>query len=286
VTAFLAFVPKTSGFVAIIKILIAVGGSDWRVPPEVVTLLVVIAALTMTVGNMLGLLQHNVKRVLAYSSIAHSGYMLVGVTALIAASTSIPTTAKDFAQWDVIHGVQAEALQGVLFYLAAYGIMNAGAFGVMMLLPARKRANDFGVDTSSAPFPPPATSAETFDDLAGQGRHHVGLGLAMAVSCFSLIGIPLTAGFTGKFFVFRAAWDTAGPLVVIALICSAIAAFFYLRIVVLMYFAEPPENAPTIAIPGWSTTIALTFGVIVTIALGVFPQPIIDLAGKAAHFTT
>jgi NADH-quinone oxidoreductase subunit N len=74
--------------------------------------------------------------------------------------------------------------------------------------------------------------------------------------------------------------------VVIALIASAIAAFFYLRIVVLMYFAEPPENAPTIAIPGWSTTIALTVGVVVTIALGIFPQPIIDLAGKAAHLTT
>jgi NADH-quinone oxidoreductase subunit N len=108
----------------------------------------------------------------------------------------------------------------------------------------------------------------------------------MTVLLLSMAGIPLTSGFTGKFFVFRAAIHTAGPLVVIALICSAIAAFFYLRIIVLMYFAEPPENSPTIAIPGWSTTIALTFGVVVTIVLGVFPQPILDLAAKAAHFTT
>jgi NADH-quinone oxidoreductase subunit N len=104
----------------------------------------------------------------------------------------------------------------------------------------------------------------------------------MTILLLSMAGIPLTSGFTGKFFVFRAAWHTAGPLVVIALLCSAIAAFYYLRIVVLMFFADPPENAPTIAIPGWSATVALTFGVVVTVVLGVFPQWLIDLAGKAA----
>ena len=93
---------------------------------------------------------------------------------------------------------------------------------------------------------------------------------------------PLTSGFTGKFFVFKAAWHTAGPLVVMALLFSAVAAFYYLRIVVMMYFAEPPENAPTIAIPGWTSSVALTVGVVVTILLGVFPQPILDLATKAA----
>ena len=104
----------------------------------------------------------------------------------------------------------------------------------------------------------------------------------MTILLLSMAGIPLTSGFTGKFYVFRAAYHVAGPLVVIALVASAVAAFFYLRIVVLMFFAEPPENGPTIAIPGWSTTVALTFGVVVTVVLGVFPQPILDLAAKAA----
>jgi NADH-quinone oxidoreductase subunit N len=106
------------------------------------------------------------------------------------------------------------------------------------------------------------------------------------VLLMSMAGIPLTSGFIGKFYVFRAAYHVAAPLVVMALVFSAIAAFYYLRIVVLMFFAEPPENGPTIAIPGWSTTVALSFGVIVTIILGVYPQWMIDLATKAAHLTT
>ncbi|HEY8666917.1 MAG TPA: NADH-quinone oxidoreductase subunit N, partial [Tepidisphaeraceae bacterium] len=178
VTAFLAFIPKTSGFVAIIKLLFMAGGGSFMLPETIIKTLWVIAALTMTVGNVLGLLQFNVKRVLAYSSIAHSGYMLVGLTALISATSA---------------AVQTEALQGVLFYLAAYGIMNAGAFGVLTLLPARRAAV--------------ATSAETFEDLAGEGRKHPALGLAMAVCCFSLTGLPLTIGFFGKLFLIKPALD-------------------------------------------------------------------------------
>src|SRR5207248_6233580 len=180
VTALLSFVPKTAGMVALLKILYCVGGGVWAVPHEIARLIWVRAALTTTVGNVLGLLQLNVKRVLAYSSIAHTGYMLVGVTALLSA--------------DGNSEVQNEALQGVLFYLAAYGIMNAAAFGVLMLLPAR------GEDRAA-----PATSAETFEDLAGTGRDHPALGLAMAVACFSLIGLPLTVGFFGKFYLVRPA---------------------------------------------------------------------------------
>jgi NADH-quinone oxidoreductase subunit N len=104
----------------------------------------------------------------------------------------------------------------------------------------------------------------------------------MTVLLLSMAGIPLTSGFIAKFYVFKAAFHVAAPLVVIALIFSAVAAFYYLRIVVLMFFAEPPENGPTIAIPGWSTAVALTFGMVVTVVLGVFPQPILDLAAKAA----
>src|SRR3954468_16011904 len=133
VTAFLAFVPKTSGFVAILKVLYAVGGAHWAMPPLVTNLLIVVAAITMSIGNVLGLLQYNVKRVLAYSSIAHSGYMLVAVAALVHAPQLLWSGA---AGPDAVTKIQESAVSGVLFYLAAYGLMNAGAFGVLMLLPS------------------------------------------------------------------------------------------------------------------------------------------------------
>jgi NADH-quinone oxidoreductase subunit N len=104
----------------------------------------------------------------------------------------------------------------------------------------------------------------------------------MTLFLMSMAGIPLTSGFVGKFAVFRAAYHDAAPLVVISLICSAVAAFFYLRIVVLMFFADPPENAPTVAIPSPTTTFALTLGTLATIVLGLFPQPVLDLASHAA----
>jgi NADH-quinone oxidoreductase subunit N len=210
VTAFLSFVPKTAGFVALLKILFAVTGGTWQIAPEIVKLLWILAALTMTVGNVLGLVQINVKRVLAYSSIAHSGYMLVGITALLSTHS---------------YDVQITAIQGVLFYLTAYGLMNVAAFGVLILLPGRSNQA--------------ATSAETFDDLAGLGREHTLLGLAMAVSCFSLIGLPLTVGFFGKFFLILPAWKAnLTGLVVILVINAAISAGYYLRIVASMFLAS------------------------------------------------
>jgi NADH-quinone oxidoreductase subunit N len=216
VTAFLSFVPKISGFVALIKILFAVTGGSWQIAPEIVKLLWILAVLTMTVGNVLGLVQINVKRVFAYSSIAHSGYMLVGVTALVSTTS---------------YEIQSSALQGVLFYLTAYGLMNVAAFGVLILLPART--------------PQPATSAETFDDLAGLGREHTLLGLAMAVSCFSLIGIPLTIGFFAKFFLILPAWKADLTwLVVILVVNAAISAGYYLRIIGALFLAPEKPARP------------------------------------------
>jgi NADH-quinone oxidoreductase subunit N len=203
VTAFLSFVPKISGFVALLKVLYSVSGGTWHTSPEIVKLIWILAALTMTVGNVLGLVQLNVKRVLAYSSIAHSGYMLVGVAALL--STTDPS-------------VQLSALQGILFYLTAYGLMNVAAFGVLILLPSRLNQ--------------PATTAETYDDLAGMGREHTLLSLAMAVACFSLIGLPLTVGFFGKLFLILPAWKANLTWLVIILVGNAaISAGYYLRIV-------------------------------------------------------
>src|SRR6185437_10462638 len=172
-TALLGFVPKTSGFIAIIKILYTVsqyGDSHWVVPDTLAKLLWVLAVLTMFIGNVLafGSLQHNVKRVLAYSSVAHSGYMLAGVTVLVTAT----------GQPDV----QQAALAGVLFYLAAYGLMNTGAFGVLTMLPARTHIQHGFLEPSEGPQVEAATgtSAETFEDIAGQGRRHLFLGLSMS----------------------------------------------------------------------------------------------------------
>jgi NADH-quinone oxidoreductase subunit N len=226
VTALLSFVPKASGFVALLKMLYAVGGASWALPDQIIKLIWVLAVLTMTVGNVLGLLQQNVKRVLAYSSIAHSGYMLVGVATLLAARGETST--------------QLSALGAVIFYLTAYGIMNAAAFGVLMLLPAK-------------PLPawdrrPSTGSAETFEDIAGAGIAHLGLGLAMAVACFSLIGIPLTIGFFGKFYLIQAAWRGGNTwLVILMMINAAISAGYYLRIVGTMFQRPEPIGGIDVA---------------------------------------
>ena len=229
VTAFLSFVPKASGFVALIKLMFALGGPNWLVPEPLVRsngtgLIFVLAILTMTVGNVLGLLQYNVKRVMAYSSIAHSGYMLAALAAL-AASQFVNVGAA---------GDRNSGLQAVLFYLAAYGLMNMGVFGVLQLLPSRDGKG----------------SAETFEDIVGKGRHHVGLALGMSVCCFSLIGIPMTIGFMGKLMIIKPALAAAvahtAPgvtsvrpamtwLVVLVMVNAAISAGYYLRIVATMF---------------------------------------------------
>jgi NADH-quinone oxidoreductase subunit N len=238
VMAFLGFVPKTSGFVAILKVLYYVsetpGGGHWVVPTAIAKFLWVIAVLTMFVGNFLGMPQHNIKRVLAYSSVTHTGYMLCGLTALV--STRDPH-------------VQAAALGGVLFYLAAYGIMNTGAAGVLVLLPGR----DSGFAGYLEPMTPDApkiaaatgTSAETFDDIAGQSRRHLFVCIAMAIFCWSLTGLPFTVGFFGKFYLIWPIWQAGhtspemsrwlywlGALLVLN---AAISASYYLRIIGAMF---------------------------------------------------
>jgi NADH-quinone oxidoreductase subunit N len=267
VTAFLSFVPKTTGMVALIKVLAATGGPNWQFPSQVVKLLWVIAVLTMTFGNVLGLLQYNIKRLFAYSSVAHSGYMLAGVTALIGAYA----TTSDAAQ------VQNSALQGVLFYLAAYGVTNVAAFGVLMLLPSRDAAWGRGFG-----------SAETFEDLAGMGRKYPGLGLCMAVCCFSLIGIPLTVGFLGKLLLIKPA--LAGDfkwLAVITVVNAAISAAYYLRIIEAMFLREPAGDANVEAAPRpFPIGLAVGLSVAGTLLLGVMlplTQVVTTSAASAAQ---
>jgi NADH-quinone oxidoreductase subunit N len=199
-----------------------------------------IAVLTMTAGNILGLLQRNIKRVLAYSSIAHTGYMLVAVAALVTTGAGDST-------------YQITALRGVLFYIAAYGLTNIAAFGVLILLPGR--SGEIG------------TSAETFEEIAGLGRKHVALGLSMAVACFSLIGIPLTVGFIGKVLLIQPALQARlTGLVVILVINSAISAAYYLKIVATLFLRAADDTA---AAPPPGSTSAPVHAAIVCSVMGI-----------------
>jgi NADH-quinone oxidoreductase subunit N len=242
VTAFMASCTKIAAFGAILRVLyVAFSTSAWDWRP----LIWAVAITSMAVGAIFGLTQTDIKRILAYSSIAHAGFILVALVA-----------------------VTKDSISAVLFYLVTYGFTTMAAFGLLMLV----RDAD--------------GEATHLSQWSGLARKSPLLAGVMTLLLMSMAGIPLTAGFMGKFYVFRAAFHAGAPLVVVALVLSAVAAFYYLRIVVLMFFAEPPENGPTIAIPGWSTSVALTFGVVVTIGLGVFPQPVIDLATKAANLAT
>jgi len=260
VTALLSYVPKATGIVATIKLLYVVGGGSFDVPTSVARLLWVIAALTMTAGNILAVIQvGNLKRLLAYSSVAHSGYMLVGLTALA------------YAGGDDLDVARNEALAGVLFYLAAYGVMNAGAFGILMLLPARPRERIPGEDR---------VSAETFEDIAGQGRAHPVLGLAMAVCMFSLIGLPLTVGFFGKFYLIKPAFlGKCYWLVVIMLINAAISAAYYLKVIATMFLRpegysamiEPREPEPAPLLRSTPVLMGVMLSVAGTLLFGAVP---------------
>lgn len=292
VTALLAYVPKASGIVAVIKVLAVVAGPNWDAPVVIVKLLFVIAVLTMTFGNVLGLMQSNIKRVFAYSSVAHSGYMLVGLTALLAAHGL-----KGAAD------VQYQAIGAVLFYIAAYGIMNTGSFGVLMLLPGR--TDTHGRHDSEGNPLPTAGTAETFDDIAGQGRKHLGLGVAMAICCWSLTGLPLTVGFFGKFYLIKPAFmaGAARPeistrmmwLVILIVINAAISAAYYLRIIAAMFLRPEPARAAIRAATSpeettdsvgrigrpWPVMIGVGLAVLGTLAFGVDFPAVNHLANRA-----
>lgn len=257
VTAAISFIPKVTGTVALMKLLFVAGGGMWTFDPHFTQFLWIIAILTMTVGNIVGLLQYNVKRVLAYSSIAHSGYILVGLaTVTIASSPSLRT----------------EALGAVAFYLLVYGVMNTAAFGVLMMLPSRSNA--------------PATSAETYDDLAGQGRKHPMLGLAMAIACFSLIGMPMTAGFFGKLFLIKPAIQSGQSnliwLAIFVMLNATISAAYYLKIVATMWSKTAPDDHELPSERPWPIVTAVAVSVVVVLVIGVlFP-----LAGGIYRQTT
>jgi NADH-quinone oxidoreductase subunit N len=235
VTALMASCTKVAAFGAILRILYVAFTTtrwDWR------PLIWAVAIITMAVGAIVGLTQTDVKRMLAYSSIAHAGFLLVGLISL-----------------------DRQGLSGTMFYLLAYGFTTLAAFGVVTLV------RDAGGE------------ATHLSQWAGLAKRSPLTAAVFAFLLFALAGIPLTSGFTGKFAVFSAALaDGMAPLVVVALVASAVAAFFYLRVVVLMYFSEPAADGPTVSVPGAFTTAAITLGVVVTLLLGVLPSFALDWA--------
>ncbi len=262
VTGLLGFFPKAAGFVALLKILALLEPStvtdirdpSW-VPPNVVFwVLWVLAAATMTVGNCVALLQSNVKRMLAYSSIAHSGYMLIG--ALVGPLMT--------------GGPMRDGWAAVLFYLFAYGVVNLGAFGVLAFLRVQGRP------------------AEDLDDLQGLARVHPGAALTMALCAFSLMGMPPSVGFFGKVYIFSAALgvDVHHPhqtamvvLAVFGLLNSAVAASYYLRIIGTCYLREPREF--TTLMPHRPLRLGLAICAAFVILAGVWPRDLFRLAGLA-----
>ena len=279
VSGFLAFVPKTAGFLSILLICGAVGW-NYVMPPEGVSPLAtvmpsaegtqlpevlrltlwVIAALTMTVGNVLALLQTSVKRMLAYSSIAHSGYMLVGVIVG-------PGIAAD--------SFSASGVAAVLFYLLSYGVMNAGVFAV---LAALERAP--GRDGEPREI-------ETISDLKGLCRSHPMLGWPMVVCCLSLLGLPPLLGFFGKLPLFTAAIRAGEiPLVLVLGVNSAIAACYYLKLAFapLTEAADDADGDPILAAPFRTRAAAAVISCLCVIGLALGGNVLMQGARSAATY--
>ncbi|HET6635090.1 MAG TPA: NADH-quinone oxidoreductase subunit NuoN [Streptomyces sp.] len=241
VTGFMASATKVAAFGALLRLLyVVLPGMRWDWEPVMWG----VAILTMLAGAIVAITQTDIKRLLAYSSIAHAGFILTGVIA----------TSKD-------------GVSSVLFYLVAYSFVTLGAFAVVTLV------RDAGGE---------ATHLSKWEGL---GRRSPLVAATFAIFLLAFAGIPLTAGFTGKFAVFKAAAESgAGVLVVIGVISSAIAAFFYIRVIVLMFFNEPKADGPSVAVPSPLTTTAIAVGALVTVVLGVAPQYFLDLANQAGVF--
>ena len=239
ITALMASCTVVSAFGALLRVFYVAFGNlawDWRPALWVVTVL------TMIVGAVIAITQTDVKRLLAYSSIAHAGFIL---TAVIATSVA--------------------GLSSSLFYLAVYGLTTVGAFAVITLIRD------------------PGGEADHLSRWAGLGKRSPLVAGIFALFLLAFAGIPLTSGFTGKFAVFQAAIaGGATPLVIIGVVSSAIAAFFYVRVIVLMFFSDPVEDGPEIIVPSVFTGTAVAVGTVATIIFGIVPQPLLSLANHAA----
>ncbi len=262
VTGLLGFFPKLAGFVAIIRLLglltpvppDTAGDVSWSCPNAVFWVLWGLAAATMTVGNCVALVQTNVKRILACSSIAHSGYMLIGI---LVGPVLGDTPMRD--GWSA-----------VLFYVVAYGLANLGAFAVLAYLRVESRP------------------VEELDDLSGLARAQPGAALALAICLFSLMGMPPTVGFFAKLYVIIGALSLAPGdphrsamivLAVVGVLNSAVAAAYYLRIIGTCYLRSPRET--TAVLPYRTLAFVVAMCATSSVALGLWPRDLFWLAGHA-----
>lgn len=262
VTGLLAWLPKAVGFLALLRVLTAVLGGSSLLSGQAQTLIWAIAVGTILLGNILALVQENLKRLIAYSSIAHAGYLMIGIMAAME------------------HGTRVRGLilgsEGILIYLVTYALMTLGVFAALLLLPSL------------------GEKAETVSDLSGLARRRPFIAAALALSLLSLAGIPPTAGFWGKFQVFASAVSAAQrsgngmfvSVVFVGVLGAAMGAYYYLRPVVLMYVRNPREPQPApIASTGaeapWPTVVVLAVSTALTVALFVVPGPLFR-AGRTA----
>jgi len=241
VTAFMAAATKVAAFGAALRIFYTVvGGAVWSWRP----LITVVAIITMLVGSLIAIAQRDVKRMLAYSSIAHAGFLLTGILAL-----------------------NQSGVTATLFYLASYGLTTMGAFALVSLVR----------DASG--------EVTDLNRWVGLARRSPQLAAIFSLFLLSFAGIPLTAGFIGKFTIFSAAYENGAIAVVVAgVIASAIAAFFYIRVIVMMFFTEPGSDSVAISIPSRFTMVVIWIAAIATLILGVFPTPLLDAIASLSTF--
>jgi NADH-quinone oxidoreductase subunit N len=239
VTAFMAAGAKIGGFAALIRVFIV---AFPLISEQIVPVLWALTALTLIVGNLLAIAQDNVKRMLAYSSISHAGFLIMAVVAY----------GQDAARFDVV--------AAALFYLLAFVLTSFGSWGVVIAL---EKAAGKGL---------------AFKDYSGLGRGHPALALAMAIFMLSFTGVPPTLGFAGKFFLFRAVLEGGYVgLAIVGMLASLISAYYYLRLVVVMFMQT---GAPKVQSERWLnlTTYGAALG---TVVLFIFSEPLFDLAARA-----
>jgi NADH-quinone oxidoreductase subunit N len=241
VTAFMAAATKVAAFGAMLRIFyVAFAGDVWQWRP----MLTAIALITMVFGSLVAISQRDVKRMLAYSSIAHAGFLLSGVIAL-----------------------NKSGLDATIFYLFAYGIATVGAFAIVSLI------NDASGEVTD------------LNRWAGLGKRSPWIAIAFSFLLLAFAGIPLTSGFVGKFSIFSAAYESGNTAILITgVLSSAIAAFFYVRVIVLMFFKDPVEDGTSVVIPSIYTRITIVASLLITLALGVFPAPVLDYISQTAFF--
>jgi NADH-quinone oxidoreductase subunit N len=245
VTAFMAVASKAASFAAFLRVLLeAFGGikPDWNV------LILVMCLITIALGNLVAIVQTNVKRMLAYSSIAHAGYALIGVVV---------------AGWGTDAAVSAQGVSSLMLYLAIYSFMTLGAFAMVAIL------RNGGLE------------GEEIEDFTGLAKRHKGGAFLMLIFMVSLAGIPPTAGFIGKFYLFMAAVNAGLTwLAIVGLVFAAISAFYYLRIVMVMYMREPSSEQEwhTRLLLSPQISIVLACAVAGVVLLGIFPGPLVSVA--------